>query len=84
MGDRPEGTSIDRIDNNKGYFKENCRWATTKEQARNMRNNINITYKSKTQCLAAWSKELGINYSTLRYRVKTGWSIEKTFETLIK
>jgi hypothetical protein len=42
MGEKPEGLSIDRINNSEAYSKENCRWATREEQQRNRRNSINI------------------------------------------
>jgi len=77
MGKRPIGMSIDRIDNNGNYCKENCRWATRKEQMRNMRINKMLTYKGETKCLAEWSEKLDINYHTLSSRIRYGWSVDK-------
>ena len=77
MGEPPSiYHSIDRIENNKGYYKENCRWATSKEQCRNTRKNVNITFNNKTQCLADWSIEVNIKSTIIRDRLKRGWSIE--------
>ena len=86
MGEPPtEKHSIDRIDNNLGYCKENCRWATRKEQQRNTRRNHMISFHGKIQCLAAWAEELNINYSTLSSRIFIlGWSVEKAFTTPVK
>ena len=61
-------TSIERINNNGNYCKENCKWATHNEQANNRRCQVNLTYNGKTQCLMDWSKELGIKYITLYKR----------------
>ena len=71
MGNKPKGLTLERRDNNKGYFPENCFWATRKEQNRNKRSNRIIKYDGKEQCLMTWSEELGINYNTLRKRLKT-------------
>ncbi len=84
MGEPPAGKSIDRIDNNKGYYKSNCRWATRKQQNRNKRNNRLITFNGKTQCLPAWAEETGINIRTLWSRINRGWSTEKTLTTPVR
>ena len=79
------GYSIDRTNNNKGYSRENCRWATSKEQQRNTRNNRMETYKRKTQCIAVWAEEYGIPYNTLWSRLYMyGWSMEKALTIPIK
>lgn len=75
-----KNTQIERINNDLGYYKQNCKWATLKEQANNTRKNVFITYKNKTQTLAQWSNELNINYNTLYGRLNRSiWSIEKAF-----
>ena len=80
MGERPEGCSIDRIDNTKGYYKENCRWATQREQCRNKSNNVILTYNGLTMCATDWSEYLGINTDTIRRRLKRGLSIESVLK----
>lgn len=72
-----DSLTIDRIDVNKGYSPENCRWATNKEQCNNKRSNIRITYNGKTQTLAQWCEELNLNYQAARARCAKGASVEK-------
>jgi hypothetical protein len=74
-----EWLTIDRIDVNWNYNKQNCRWITNKEQQRNKTNNHNITYKWETKTLSEWSDILKINYNTLSSRIYRWMSVDKAF-----
>lgn len=78
MGVRPDRTSLDRINNKGNYSKENCRWATSKQQSRNTRRNRIIEFNGKQLALVEWAEHLGIKRSTLaqRYYVYK-WSLDR-------
>lgn len=59
---------IDRIDNSKGYWPGNCRWATLSEQASNKRNNILIEHRGEIRTLPEWCSRLGLNYDKVKRR----------------
>lgn len=78
MGPRPTPRhTIDRIDNNKGYSPENCRWITMAEQSRNRRSNILITINGETKCATDWAKLNGLRPALVVQRIRRdGWSPE--------
>lgn len=74
-----QGLTIDRIDGNGGYAPNNCRWVTFAVQNRNYSRNHNITYQGRTQCLADWADEFGINRTTISLRIKSGKPLDEVF-----
>ena len=76
---------IDRIDNNKGYSPDNCKWSNAKEQANNTTKTIYIEYNGETHTLSEWSDIVNILRPTLWARLKVyKWSIKKTLTTPLK
>ena len=76
MGERPDGCTLERIDNNRGYSKENCRWATKAEQSRNRTSSIMVDVDGVSMCLKDAAKQAGIKYGTVYFRIRAGWSVK--------
>lgn len=82
MGEPPPGYTIDRRDNNGDYAPGNCRWATQKQQMRNTRRNILITYNGETRTLAEWAERMHMDISALHWRLREArWTIARALTT---
>jgi len=84
MGPRPEGCSLDRIDNDLGYSPENCKWSTNSEQSRNKRNNRYIEAWGITLLLCEWAEISGLNQRTISSRIDRGWTPEDAITTHLR
>lgn len=86
MGPRPRGMTLERVDRFKGYYPENCKWASKSEQCNNRRGNVKLTFQGKTMGVYQWARLLGLKPVTLKNRLHLGWSIERalTTQTLYK
>lgn len=85
MGLRPDGYTLERIDNDGPYSPENCKWATRAVQATNSRNSILITRNGETHTIAEWERRLGFKPGTLKARLgMLNYTIDEAFTKPVK
>lgn len=76
IGHKVSGLSLDRIDNEKGYSPENCKWSTPKEQCRNRRSTTYGIINGEEKSLAEWCEIYGIGIETARRRIQSGMTFK--------
>lgn len=77
MGVCPPKLTLEREENDKGYSKQNCIWATRAVQQRNTSRVRLLTYDGETMCITDWAHKLGMKRAALSNRLRRGWSLEK-------
>ena len=70
MGERPAGTTLDRIDRDGHYEPSNCQWSTPRVQSNNFCRNVVIEHNGQSATIADWARTLGIDYYDLYNRVR--------------
>lgn len=81
MGHPAPGMTLERTDNDKGYSKENCIWATRAVQSLNKRSNVLLTIDGETLPLSVWAERVGLKYATVHQRLVKGWTPEDAVKT---
>lgn len=84
MGIRPDKMTLDRIDVNGNYCKENCRWATKIEQENNRRNTIYLVRNGERITMANFVRLVGVTRSKVEWRLRKGWSVAEVEEYFTK
>ncbi|AEY66352.1 hypothetical protein [Clostridium sp. BNL1100] len=82
LDDYKKGLTLDRIDVNGNYNKENCRWVDKKTQANNTTANRHITYKGETLTVSQTADKYGIDYELFRHRLKKGLAIDEALKPI--
>jgi len=85
MGECPKGLTLGRIDNDKGYYKKNCKWAINKEQARNKQNSLFVPHNREKRLLIELCEEHNMPYRLVYERIyRSGWTVKEALTTPVK
>lgn len=81
MGECPPGLTLDRLEQNGNYCKDNCAWRSRLHQSRNRRSAVTVEYQGRTMCLSEACELAGVPYMRTRKRMRLGWSLEDAMHT---
>lgn len=85
MGSKPTSQhTIERNDVHGNYEVANCRWATRKEQGRNLQRSVYVEYQGERHLLLDVTQKLGLNRNVVYQRLKLGWSLEDALTTPVR
>jgi hypothetical protein len=82
MGEAPSNMSLDRIDNDKGYYKDNCKWSTQTEQMNNRRCNVKILWEGNLYSVQELERITGIKTAVIYYINKTYENVESKLKEI--